>query len=222
MLRNKNVVKVLSLLIAIVLWAYVMGEVTPTSTHKLKDLKVNIVNEDVLEEEGLAVAGDNNYKVTVTLEGKRSVVKKIKAEDLDVTADVQGYKRGTHYVEVRVEVPDDVKVTDIKDGKIKVTIEKRISVKKEVSIVLTGSSEGVELKKAKAAPDTVEISGARSDVEKVRNVNAPVSVKALENGKGEAEAKLVAVDGSGDQVKAVSLSADTVNIQVKIKKAGSK
>ena len=219
MLRNKNVVKVLSLLIAIVLWAYVMGEVTPNSTHKLKDLKVNIVNQDVLEEEGLAVAGDNNYKVSVTLEGKRSVVKKIKPEDLDVTADVQGYKRGTHYVEVRVEVPNDVKVTDIKDEKIKINIEDRVSIKKKVSIVLTGNSEGVELKDQTAAPDTIEISGARSDVEKVRNVNAPVSVKALENGKGEAEAKLVAVDGSGDQVKAVGLSVETVRIRATIKKS---
>ncbi|MBR6444785.1 MAG: hypothetical protein IKS63_05100 [Firmicutes bacterium] len=216
MLRNKTVVKILSLLIAIVLWAYVMGEVTPTSSATLKDLKVNIVNEDVLEEAGLAVAGDTEYKVTVVLEGKRSVVKKVKKDDLDVTADVQGYKRGTHYVDVKVEAPDDVKVVDIKDSKIKIKVEEKVSVKKKVSIVLTGNSEGAELKDEEAAPDTVTVSGAASDVEKVRSVNAPVSAKALEKGKGEADAELIAVDGSGDQVKAVSLSTEKARIQASV------
>ena len=216
MLKNNNVVKVLSVLIAIVLWAYVMGEVTPTSSQTLKNIKVNIVNEEILEEAGLAVAGAANYRVSVTLEGKRSVVKKVRAGDLDVTADVQGYKRGVHYVEVKVEAPDDVKITDIKDSKIKVTIENEVSENRKVDVVLTGNSEDVELKDETVAPDTIQISGAESDVEKVKKINAPVSAKALEKGEGKAEADLVAVNEAGDEVKEVDLSSETAEVQASV------
>ena len=216
MLKNKNVVRVLSVLIAIVLWAYVMGEVNPTSSSTLKNIKVNIVNEEVLDEAGLAIAGSTDYRVSVTLEGKRSVVKKVRAGDLDVTADVQGFKRGVHYIEVKVEAPDDVKVTDIKNSKIKVKIEKKVSESRKVNPVLTGNNDDAVLKNAAVAPDTVQVTGAKSDVEKVKHVNAPVSAKALEAGKGEAEAELVAVNGSGDEVKEVELSAETAKVKASV------
>lgn len=221
MLNNKTAVKILSVLIAIILWAYVMGEVTPTSSQTLKDVKVNVVNEEVLNEEGLALSGSTDYRVNVTLEGKRSIVKNVEKDELDVTADVQGYKRGTHYVEVRVEPPEDVKVTDIKDSKIKIKVEKLVSVKKKVNIVLTGNSSGAELKGQTSSPETVEVSGARTDVDKVRHVNAPVSAKALEKGNGAAEVSLVAVDGSGDEVKTVDLSTDRASIQGTVLKTKS-
>ena len=221
MLNNKTAVKILSVLIAIILWAYVMGEVTPTSSQTLKDVKVNVVNEEVLNEEGLALSGSTDYRVNVTLEGKRSIVKNVEKDELDVTADVQGYKRGTHYVEVRVEPTEDVKVTDIKDSKIKIKVEKLVSVKKKVNIVLTGNSSGAELKGQTSSPETVEVSGARTDVDKVRHVNAPVSAKALEKGNGAAEVSLVAVDGSGDEVKTVDLSTDRASIQGTVMKTKS-
>lgn len=221
MLNNKTAVKILSVLIAIILWAYVMGEVTPTSSQTLKDVKVNVVNEEVLNEEGLALSGSTDYRVNVTLEGKRSIVKNVEKDELDVTADVQGYKRGTHYVKVRVEPPEDVKVTDIKDSKIKIKVEKLVSVKKKVNIVLTGNSSGAELKGQTSSPETVEVSGARTDVDKVRHVNAPVSAKALEKGNGAAEVSLVAVDGSGDEVKTVDLSTDRASIQGTVMKTKS-
>ena len=216
MLKNKTAVKILSLLIAIVLWAYVMGEVTPTTTYTLKNLKVNIVNEDILEEDGYAIAGNTDFRVAVTMEGKRSVVKKVRGDDLDITADVQGYRRGTHYVEVKVEAPDDVKVVDIKDSKIKIKVEEKVFEQKAVTVVLTGKTEGIELKDAAAAPDMIEVSGAKSDVERVRSVNAPVSAKNLEKGDGGTEVGLVAVDGSGDQVKEVELSTDKVRVEASV------
>ena len=46
MLRNKNIVRILSLLIAVVLWAYVMGEINPETTIKFKNINVEILNQE--------------------------------------------------------------------------------------------------------------------------------------------------------------------------------
>ena len=55
MLRNNMVLKIISLLIAIFLWVYVMGEVDPTATQTIRDIPVSLLNEDWLEDNELAI-----------------------------------------------------------------------------------------------------------------------------------------------------------------------
>ena len=43
MLENKNVLKIISLIIAILLWVYVMGEVNPDTKEKISDIEVTFV-----------------------------------------------------------------------------------------------------------------------------------------------------------------------------------
>ena len=63
MLRNKNIVRILSLLIAVVLWAYVMGEINPETTIKFKNINVEILNQESLEDRGLALIEDRKSVV---------------------------------------------------------------------------------------------------------------------------------------------------------------
>ena len=54
MLENKNVLKVLSLLLAIVLWAFVLGEVNPTVKKTITNIPVEFTNVEQLESIRLA------------------------------------------------------------------------------------------------------------------------------------------------------------------------
>ncbi len=42
MLENKNVLKIISLIIAILLWVYVMGEVNPDTKEKIKRYRSDV------------------------------------------------------------------------------------------------------------------------------------------------------------------------------------
>ena len=218
MLRNKNIVRILSLLIAVVLWAYVMGEINPETTIKFKNINVEILNQESLEDRGLALVGTRNYTVDIALEGKRSAVKKVKKEDIGVTADVTGYKKGTHYVEVKVSTPDNTKVSNIKELRIKVKIDRLVAVRKVVNVVLTekGSSD-LELGNISVTPEEIEVTGAESTVAKVKNINVAVTKAQIEDADGEevrADAK--PVDKNGNTVKGVTLSVNSVNVKAKL------
>lgn len=218
MLRNKNIGRILSLLIAVVLWAYVMGEINPETTIKIKNINVEILNQESLEDRGLALVGTRNYTVDIALEGKRSAVKKVKKEDIGVTADVTGYKKGTHYVEVKVSTPDNTKVSNIKESRIKVKIDRLVAVRKVVNVVLTekGSSD-LELGNISVTPEEIEVTGAESTVAKVKNINVAVTKAQIEDADGEevrADAK--PVDKNGNTVKGVTLSVNSVNVKAKL------
>lgn len=218
MLRNKNIGRILSLLIAVVLWAYVMGEINPETTIKFKNINVEILNQESLEDRGLALVGTRNYTVDIALEGKRLAVKKVKKEDIGVTADVTGYKKGTHYVEVKVSTPDNTKVSNIKESRIKVKIDRLVAVRKVVNVVLTekGSSD-LELGNISVTPEEIEVTGAESTVAKVKNINVAVTKAQIEDADGEevrADAK--PVDKNGNTVKGVTLSVNSVNVKAKL------
>ena len=77
MLENKNVLKIISLIIAILLWVYVMGEVIP-DTEKISDIEVTFVNTETLADEGLAVVHEQDLRVSAIVKGKRSVINEMK------------------------------------------------------------------------------------------------------------------------------------------------
>ena len=78
MLENKNVLKIISLIIAILLWVYVMGEVNPDTKEKISDIEVTFVNTETLADEGLAVVHEQDLRVSAIVKGKRSVINEMK------------------------------------------------------------------------------------------------------------------------------------------------
>ena len=57
MLNNKKFNIVLSLIIAVGLWAYVIGETNPTDTRTFRDIPITFVNGEVLANSNLCGSG---------------------------------------------------------------------------------------------------------------------------------------------------------------------
>ena len=55
MLKSKKFNIILALIVAIVLWAYVLGEINPTSSTVIRNVPINFTNQEALEAEGLTV-----------------------------------------------------------------------------------------------------------------------------------------------------------------------
>ena len=76
-----------SLAIAVAIWLYVVINVSPQATRVIKDVKVNI-DQTVPSQFGLEVFGKSDFKVDVTVEGKKYQIStaNLTAEDIVVTA----------------------------------------------------------------------------------------------------------------------------------------
>ncbi|MDR3072691.1 MAG: hypothetical protein LBU41_04285 [Clostridiales Family XIII bacterium] len=122
MLQNNKFNLVLSILIAIALWAYVVLAIDPVGEERFTNIPVNITNADALTAQGLAIDSEDVGTVTVTVTGNRSELVDLKEEHFKAVADVQGLTYGNHHVTVTVAAPLGLKVTDVKPTYITISV----------------------------------------------------------------------------------------------------
>lgn len=93
MLNNKRVNIVLSVIIAICLWTYVVGETNPTIVKTYKNIPIKVKNEKVLEEQNLALGEMETSTVSITVKGSRNRINKILNSDISAYIDWKRQKR---------------------------------------------------------------------------------------------------------------------------------
>ena len=109
MFRNKKTLMILSLLIAIALWMFVMDQVDPKTELTVTDVKVEMHGTDVVENMGLTATLVKPKIVNVELQGKRSQVNKAKKKGLKAYIDVSTCDYGENEAEIRIELPSGVR-----------------------------------------------------------------------------------------------------------------
>lgn len=115
MLRNKKVLMLISLLVAIGLWMYVMGNVDPVITERVTGVKVEMEGQDTLKEAQLTANLNSPKVITVIIEGKRSQINKAKKAGLRAMIDVSTCDYGKNETDIYVRLPDSVAGVTIED-----------------------------------------------------------------------------------------------------------
>ena len=108
MLRNKKILMLLSLLIAVGMWIYVMGSVDPEMTYTFNGLKVEMQGAEGLAEQDLTAKLNSPKLVNVTIEGKRSQVNKVKSksEMVEAYVDVSTCDYGRNEGRIQIKLPE--------------------------------------------------------------------------------------------------------------------
>ena len=97
MWKNKPLMIVLSVLISIVLWLYVVTVVSPESEATLYNIPVVLQGESALDERGLVLVSDDEYKINLQLYGNRKDLNKVNSGNVTIIADLTKiYDPGTH------------------------------------------------------------------------------------------------------------------------------
>ncbi|MCL1983690.1 MAG: CdaR family protein [Clostridiales bacterium] len=213
MLRNKNVTKILSLLIAIVLWAYVIAVDNPPTTERITGVPVQLMNVGMLTQNGLAVLDGDSAMVEVVVAGTRADISKYK-DQIVATANVFGYGIGENYVTVEVLPPSQLVCTEKRPSRILVNIENLVSVYRPVSITFTGDrAPGTEPGNLSVQPEQIEVKGPRSLVESVAYVGIEVPYSQISSSGSMLTLDASALDADGEVVQKVKLSSETVSVK---------
>ena len=109
MLRNKKFQLILSLLIAIALWLYVVGDINPTITADVYDIKVETTGDDTLEELGMEATLDSPRAVNIVISGTRSDVNEAKGSDIKAVVDVSNCEYGENEEPIKIVFPEDIR-----------------------------------------------------------------------------------------------------------------
>lgn len=213
MFSNDLVNKILSVVIALLLWAYVIGEVNPTTQTQLENLPVQLLNSETLASRGLIVSGSDQFTISLTLEGKRRDMVNLSTEELVIDADLFGFGKGENSIPVVVNVPDNIKIVEIKPAKIKVLVEELVAELKPVNIQIQGATpEGTEAGFLQLEQSELLVSGARSAVDRVEGVNATLKAEDLSKDASTINARLAAVDRDGNVVVGVKTEVGKIKV----------
>lgn len=213
MFRSNKFNLILALVVAIVLWAYVLVDVNQSSAETVRNVPIRIINEESLTEDNLIILSTDYTKVNIAYSCQRQFLSNVKAEDFTVTADVEGLSPGENKVKLTVNGPDDVNIETVSVQKICITVDERISAKKPVRPIIEGeTSDESEPSIIQLSDETVAVEGARTLVERVTSLYAPLDCAKVGDEMKALTVPLTAVDVNGHEVENVMLSKSNVSV----------
>ncbi|MGI6204644.1 MAG: YbbR-like domain-containing protein [Anaerovoracaceae bacterium] len=213
MFRNNKVNLVISILLAIILWAYVVGQVNPQTKKTFVSIPVTITNENILWNQGLAIEDPGELVVDVTISGTRRAVNDVDKSDIKVTADVSGLSRGQNTVTLKVTKPEGVKISKISDDTVTITVSDLETKTVETKARFTGGTgDSLEPGNVTISPSEVTVSGTKTQVDKVKYARASVQKSQIKDSATTVTAGLTPVTSSGKTVSHVRMSDSSATV----------
>ena len=213
MLKNNKLNLLISIVCAIVLWAYITTVVNPETQRTISGIPVDLINIEALNYRGFTIDESALYVVDVTVKGARSDVAKLMTTDFRATADMTGYRKGTANVPVNIVMPTDIELVQIRPEFIDVNVVNLITVNKPV--VLEFAEEyprGTEPGAIIVTPEEMEVSGIAEIVDSIDYIRAPVPIGALSEEVSTFRVDVVAVNKAGEPVYSAGLSQNSIEV----------
>ena len=205
MLKSKKFNIILALVVAIALWAYVLGEINPTSSTVVRNVPINFLNEETLAEEGLTVLSTSAETVNVTISGQRTAITRADSEDFTVTVDLEGMRIGENSARINVIGPRNVEIERVNIEKLTVMIDEQVSLEKSVETQFLGQiADNQEASVIEAEKNRVNVSGPKTLVNSVTRLLASISVSDLSGEPKNLNIELVPVDENNVRVEGVN------------------
>lgn len=217
--KNNIVPKIISLLLAIFLWIYVMNTENPVETWTIRNVEVKYKNTDYLDKTSKVNMGPNEARVNIKIKGKKNEIHNFKESNLKAYIDFEGYGTGQVRIPVKADLIgqyDTLEVENIYPQDIVFNIESIEENSKELSIITKGDpDDNFIVGNMVSEVNNVKIIGPESYVNKVNKVVAEVDLTS-KNSSFSVTSKIYAVDGKNNVLENVKLSPQSVNIHVPI------
>ena len=219
----------LSVVLAIGLWMYVITTVSPNSTTTISNIPVVFEGETwLLENRNLMITSGTNTTVDLEVSGNRSDLNKLNSSNVSLKVDLtKVYEAGQTEMTYNILLPSDVPASAItverKDpAGVKLTVEKRLTKEIPVNVVFTGAvPEGFIADTENALLDfpMVNIKGPASVVELIGQARIEVDMEDRTESLSENyRYTLCDQDGNPVEVELVTTDVAEVHLEVKIQR----
>lgn len=210
---NNLSLKIISIVIAFVIWLFVANENDPIIT-KTYSVKVSITNGSYLDELNKSYQVDDaDRTVVVYLRGKKSVVSN--RNDLVVEADltqIVDLNSDPTYVPLRMKSVTGISIEDVTIMPQTIPVSIEDIAEKDFMITVNTSGEagvGYEIGECVANPEMVTIQGPESIVNTIKSVVTTVDVSGLTKNT-ELKEDITIIDQSGNRLTTDAVSFLTI------------
>ena len=210
--KKRTVYLIVSILLAIVIWFYMMIIVNPIVRTTITNVPVTFVNEELLSNDHVVLMEPTSAKIDVEVSGRQSDVYGLKAEDLMASVDLKGYGSGEYQVPVDVEKGSTFAIQDYSPKTIYFVLD--AVVEKQVPVVADFQGAPVDqfcILDPVIEPEMVTIAGPSKIVSTVSRAVARVDVEGKQ-ADFQSVVTYSVVNEIGDEVLGISHAPSTVRI----------
>lgn len=213
--------KVLSVVLAFLLWLVVMNVSDNMITIKVKGIPVQQLNGSALEQLDKVYDVAKGDTVDVIVKGRRSLVEDLNADDFIATADLSTMSI-TNTVQITVTpksaaIRDEVNVTCV-DNVMRLNLEEKVSLQYSVKVKTFGAvKNGYAVCAYQTSPNIITVEGPKSAVGKVTEVVVKIDVSHHDSPM-DLDGEIILYDAYGDEIinDKISVSQDTVKVHLDI------
>lgn len=209
--------KILSLVIAIVVWIVVANVDDYKTTKQISEIEIEFVNGDAITEKNKVYEIPKGTTIDIVVKGKRSIVEKLTNEDFKAVADLSKMSVtnavAIHVSPVSSYIAKDLTISYVEDA-IVIAVEDKM--KKQLPISVRANSEvaeGYAIRTKSATPNLITVEGAESVVNMIEEVVVDVDVKNADHSL-TSYAIPVFLDKNGEIIDAAKFEYDVKEVEV--------
>ena len=208
--------KIFALLVAIVLWFFVMNDQNPSIDGSFT-VPLNVVNAP----EGYKISrSDDTIKIKVR--GPRSLFVSAAASEFKAYVSLDGVEEGRNSIKVQTVLPQGFERVEASPDVVTVTVEKIVQRQVKVDLIVTGASaQGTTVAKVEQNVSSVTVEGPKSSVDEVARV---IGYVGLSGNKEDfnISVPLTAVNSDGREVEDVRVTPKSAEASVQLARGLSK
>lgn len=218
---NNLGLKLLSIVLAIILWFLVVMADNPKDSVTFSNIQVALLNTELLEEGNkFYEVLEGSDRIRVTVEAPKNVIKELSASDVVAEADISRLTEvNTIPISFRI-LNDEVEILDIRGSRdsVRLNVEEKASKWVGVRCNTKGSvAENYIISSTKVDQTRIEITGPISAVERISYAGLEIDVSdAITNVSGNADIHFY--DEEGKQVDDTNIvkNADTMHVEIEV------
>lgn len=203
-LTNNMSLKIISVLVAFIIWILVSSVNDPVKNNVRYPVKVTVTNEDYIYDSGKTYQiSDEDRTVMVYITGKQSVVEN--RTDIVVEADLTNIvdmEADIAYVPVKLREIKGISMSDVTILPQTIPISIEDSETKDFMITVNTSGtpgNGYAIGEATASPEKITIQGPKSTIGKIKSVVATVDVEGITRDTSS-RATIKVIDQNGEEM----------------------
>ena len=221
-LKKQNIwTWLLSFLLAVLMWNYIMNLQNPTRTLEYRDISVQLTGaDDLFNKYSLTVIDGADTTVNVKVSASSSRLANLTASQIKVRADLSASisAPGTYDIPYEVILPESgMTCASYTPTAITVTVDRMETKSVPVEVEISGNTpEGYKIGEPELQTDTVNITGPEKELDQVANAVITLRAEELTESVSNTSYDYKLVDSNGNSVNTVNISRETTRIKLSV------
>ncbi len=210
--ENRNILKVLAFLLALILWFFVTGDRQDLGLETRRSFN-NIPLTCRNLGQDLAIV-EMNEEVTLSLQGLPQAFDGLTPADLEAYVELSGKREGRHEVRINAVAPQGLSIVSIDPPRAIIVLEDLVTRQMSVEDDLIGvPAGGLVVEEITFTPTEAFIRGPRRKIDLVSRVIFRLNIDGARENIIDS-ARLYTLDEQGNFIQGITISPESVDVQV--------